>query len=336
MEAIILSGGLGTRLRPLTYARPKPLLPIANRPMLAHLLDRLPDAVDRAVLAAGYRVDDIRAWVEDNPHRVDVTVVEEEQPLGTGGAIKNVADEITGPFLCFNGDVISSAPLEEMIATREERDATGVIALWEVDEPEHFGVVDLDGDEITRFVEKPEPGQAPSNLINAGTYCFDEDVLDHIEADRKVSLEKEVFPQLLEQGHSLLGTSFEGHWIDCGRPEVYLEAHELLLEGPTLLGEDARLDGEVDDWACLGEGARVEAGARLSRSVLLDDAHVEAGARLQNTILGQGVRVGKDADLRDTVVADGLTVDAGAELVGERVGGGKHTPPEDARFEEVA
>lgn len=335
MEAIILSGGLGTRLRPLTYARPKPLLPIANRPMLAHLLDRLPETVDRAVLAAGYRIDDIRAWVEDNPHRVDVTVVEEEEPLGTGGAIKNVADEITGPFLCFNGDVISSAPLEEMIETREERDAAGVIALWEVDEPEHFGVVDLDDDEITRFVEKPDPGQAPSNLINAGTYCFDERVLDHIEPEGKVSLEHEVFPRLLEQGKTLLGTSFEGHWVDCGRPEVYLEAHEILLEGETLLGEGARLDGEVTDWACLGEEARVKAGARLSRSVLLEGAHVEAGARLSNTILGENAHVGKDARLEDTVVADGLTVDAGAEMTGERVGGGQDTPREDARYEEV-
>jgi mannose-1-phosphate guanylyltransferase len=336
MEAIILSGGLGTRLRPLTYARPKPLLPIANRPMLGHLLDRLPDPVDRAVLAAGYRIDDIRTWVEDNPHRVDVTVVEEEEPLGTGGAIKNVADEITGPFLCFNGDVISSAPLERMIAMREDRDAMGVLALWEVDDPQHFGVVDLDGDRITRFVEKPEPGQAPTNLINAGTYCFSEDVLDHIEAGRKVSLEHEVFGALLDDGETLLGASFEGHWVDCGRPEVYLQAHEVVLEGETMLGEDAVLDGEATDWACLGDGARVEAGARVSRSVLLDGAHVEAGAELVNTVLGEGVRVGKDARLEDTVVADGLTVDAGAELVGERVGGGKNTPLEEARFEEVA
>lgn len=335
MEAIILSGGLGTRLRPLTYTRPKPLLPIANRPMLAHLLDRMPEAVDRAVLAAGYRIDDIREWVDANPHRVDVTVVEETEPLGTGGAIKNVAEEITGPFLCFNGDVISSAPLEEMIAKREEHDAMGVIALWEVDEPQHFGVVELDGEQITRFVEKPEPGEAPSSFVNAGTYCFSEDVLDHIEAGRKVSLEHEVFPALLAGGETLVGASFDGHWVDCGRPDVYLDAHEIVLEGETLVGEDAQLDGEVDDWACLGDGARVEAGAQLSRTVLLEGAHVEAGAHLQDTVVGAGARVGKDARLTGTVVADGLTVDAGSELDGARVGGGKQTPPEEATFEEV-
>jgi mannose-1-phosphate guanylyltransferase len=335
MEAIILSGGLGTRLRPLTYARPKPLLPIANRPMLAHLLDRLPEAVDRAVLAAGYRIDDIRAWVDENPHRVDVTVVEEEEPLGTGGAIKNVADEITGPFLCFNGDVIANPPLEEMIELREETDALGVLALWEVDEPEHFGVVDLDRDRIRRFVEKPDPGQAPSSLVNAGTYCFHEDVLDWIEPGRKVSLEREIFPELLETREGLRGLPFEGHWVDCGRPDVYLDAHEILLEGETLVADTATLDGEVSDWACLGEDARVSAGARLSRSVLLEGAEVEAGAHLENTIVGAGARVGKDAHLVDTVVADGLTVEAGTDLDGARVGGGKQTPPEEARFEEV-
>jgi mannose-1-phosphate guanylyltransferase len=335
MEAIILSGGLGTRLRPLTYARPKPLLPIANRPMLAHLLDRLPDVVDRAVLAAGYRIDDIRQWVDENPHRVDVTVVEEEEPLGTGGAIKNVEDEITGPFLCFNGDVISTPPLERMIELREERDAMGVISLWEVDEPEHFGVVDLEGDRIRRFVEKPEPGEAPSRLVNAGTYCFDRAVLDHIDAGRQVSLEREVFPRLLETEGGMLGVPFEGHWVDCGRPDVYLDAHEILLEGETEVGEGASLDGEVTDWACLGAKATVEAGAEVSRTVLLDGAHVEAGARLEDTIVGQGARVGKNAHLVDTVVADGLTVEAKTELDGARVGGGRDTPPEEARFEEV-
>lgn len=335
MEAVILSGGLGTRLRPLTYTRPKPLLPVANKPMLEHLLDRLPDEVDRAVLASGYRIDQIRAWAGNLDHRVELVVVDEEEPLGTGGAIANVSEHITGEFLCFNGDVISSAPLEAMIEARREADALGALALWPVEDPSPFGVVAREGRRITRFVEKPEPDQAPSNLINAGTYCFSEAILDHIETGRKVSLEHEVFPDLLEAGETLVGTSFEGHWIDCGRPDVYLDAHEILLEGETLLGDGARLDGEVTDWACLGAGAQVEAGAQLSRTVLLDGAHVEAGARLSDTILGENVRVGKDAVLEGTVVADGLTVDAGAEFTGERVGGGRDTPREEARFEEV-
>jgi len=336
MDAVILSGGLGTRLRPLTYTRPKPLLPVANRPMLAHLLDRMPDAVDHVLLAAGYRVQDIRDWVDEHPHRCEVTVVEETTPLGTGGAIKNVEDHLDGPFYCFNGDVLSSAPLETMEQKRREADAAGAIALWEVDDPQHFGVVELDDERIRQFVEKPDPGQAPSNLINAGTYCFDEQVIDEIPAGEKVSLEREIFPTLIEEGQTLVGVPFEGHWVDCGRPEVYLRAHEVLIDGQLELGEEARMDGDWTGWACVEDRATIGAGAQLTRSVVFGDAHVEAGAHLENSILGQGVTVGKDATLVDTVVADGLAIEAGSEHVDERVGGGKETPREDANFEEVA
>lgn len=320
MEAVILSGGLGTRLRPLTYTRPKPLLPIANRPMLAHLLDRMPDAVDRAILASGYKVDQIRAWAEELDHRVDLVIVDEEDPLGTAGAVKNVEDEITGPFLCFNGDVISTAPLEAMIDKRAQADATGAIALWEVDDPSHFGVVDRDGDQITRFVEKPEPDQAPSNLINAGTYCFDDAILDRIEPGRKVSLEREIFPGILEDGETLLGVPFDGHWVDCGRPDVYLEAHRLLIDGETALAPGAQLDGDWSGWASLGEGARVEAGATVERSVLYENARVASGANVQDTILGANVTVGKDAHLAGCVVADGETIAPGTVHEDEAIG----------------
>lgn len=320
MEAVILSGGLGTRLRPLTYTRPKPLLPVANKPMLEHLLDRLPDEVDRAVLASGYRIDQIRAWAGNLDHRVELVVVDEEEPLGTGGAIANVSEHITGEFLCFNGDVISSAPLEAMIEARREADALGALALWPVEDPSPFGVVAREGRRITRFVEKPEPDQAPSNLINAGTYCFSEAILDHIETGRKVSLEHEVFPSVLDEGRTLLGIPFEGYWVDCGRPDVYLEAHEVLLDGEAALADGARLDGEWAGWVCLGEGAQVDAGARVERSVLYPGARVRSGARLRSTILGEDVEVGKDAVLEGCVVADGETIEAGTELDGEPVG----------------
>lgn len=320
MEAVILSGGLGTRLRPLTYTRPKPLLPIANQPMLAHLLDRLPDEVDHAILASGYKVDQIRAWAARLDHRVELTVVDEDEPLGTGGAIQNVADHLTGEFLCFNGDVISSAPLERMIQARREADALGAIALWEVDDPTPFGVVDLDGDQIKRFVEKPDPGQAPSNLINAGTYCFSQDVLGFIEAGRKVSLEREVFPAVLEADRTLIGAPFEGYWVDCGRPDVYLKAHEILLDGETALASGARLDGGWAGWAALGRDAVVETGAHVERSVLYDGARVAAGASLVGTILGEGAVVGKDAHLDGCVVADGERIEPGSEHTDEPIG----------------
>ncbi len=321
MEAVILSGGKGTRLRPLTYTRPKPLLPVANRPMVEHILDRLPPEVDRALLASGYMIDQIRTWAETHDHRVELEVIEETQPLGTGGAIANLADRINGDFLCFNGDVLSTTPLQHMIDERRKVDAMGVLSLWQVDDPSPFGVVDLDGDRITRFVEKPDPGEAPTRLINAGTYCFSEDILDHIPTGRKVSLEREIFPALLEEGYDLLGQPFKGHWVDCGRPGVYLEAHEILLDGRVELGQDARIDGTWEGWACLGDGAVVEQGARIVRSVLLEGARVGVDARLEDTIVGAGADVGAESQLTGCVIGDGQTLPPGTEKREERIGG---------------
>jgi len=312
MDAVVLSGGLGTRLRPLTYTRPKPLLPVANRPMLEHLLDRLPETVDRAILAAGYRVEQIRDWLDELDDRVELVVVDEETPLGTGGAVKHLEDHLRGPFLCFNGDVLSTAPLETLVERRREADALGALALCEVDEPRHYGVVDREGDRIRRFVEKPDPGEAPSSLINAGTYCFDAELLDLVEPDREVSLEREVFPRAADSERGLLGIPFDGYWVDCGRPPAYLRAHDLVLDEGATLAEGAHVDGGVERWACLGPDAVAEAGTHLRRAVLYRDATVKAGARVEDTVLGEGVTVGKDATLAGCVVADSETVDAGA------------------------
>ncbi len=321
MEAVILSGGKGTRLRPLTYTRPKPLLPVANRPMVEHILDRLPAEVDRALVASGYMIEQIETWAATHDHRVDLQVIDEPEPLGTGGAIANLADHLTGDFLCFNGDVLSTAPLQHMIDQRREAEAMGVLSLWQVDDPSPFGVVDLDGDRITRFVEKPSPGEAPTRLINAGTYCFSQEILDHIPTGRKVSLEREVFPQLLDEGHNLLGQPFKGHWVDCGRPEVYLKAHEILLDGRIELGDDARMDGTWTGWACLGDGAVVEEGAELTRSVLLEGARVGTGAHLEDTVVGAGADIGAEAHLEGCVIGDGETLPPGTEKKEERIGG---------------
>lgn len=320
MDAVILSGGLGTRLRPLTYTRPKPLLPVANRPMIEHLIDRLPETVDRAIVAAGYKIDQIRAWASKLDHRVDVIVVNEEEPLGTGGAVKNVQHEIDGAFLCFNGDVISSAPLEKMINTRQENDALAVLSLWEVDEPEHYGVVDMHDDEIVGFVEKPDPGTAPSNLINAGTYCFDEAILDRIPPRETTSLEYDVFPEALHDSETFIGVPFTGHWVDTGRPDVYLRAHEILIDGEAAVHEGARMEGAWRTWVSVGAGCTVHEGSTLARSVLLEDVTVHPGAHVTDSIIGANTTVGKDANLTRCVVADDETIPPGADLTDETVG----------------
>lgn len=288
--------------------------------MIEHLIDRLPETVDRAIVAAGYKIEQIQEWARNLDHRVDVTVVNEEEPLGTGGAIKNVEHKINGPFLCFNGDVLSSAPLKKMIETREKHDALGVISLWEVDDPEHYGVVDMEDNKILRFVEKPDPGTAPSNYINAGTYCFDERILGRIPPNEKVSLEYDVFPKALTDDETFRGVPFTGHWVDTGRPDVYLRAHQLLLDGEAAVHANARMEGAWTTWVSVGPRCTVHKGSMLARSVLLESVTVEPGAQVTDSVIGANTTIGKDASLTRCVVADDQTIPPGAKLEDETIG----------------
>lgn len=337
MQAAILAGGEGTRLRPLTYARPKALVPLLNRPMIAHLLDALPPAVDQVLVAASYRVADVKAFLSTHPTDVDVRVVVEQEPLGTGGALKNLEGMLEGRFLALNGDVISSLALEELLAFHERKRGLGALALWEVEDPRPFGIVDLaDDGRIQRFREKPPLQDAFSRLINAGMYVLEPALLGLIPPGRPVSLEREVFPRALSRG--LFGMPFEGYWADAGTREAFLHATRVLLERrggsrgegcvvdgaevkePVILGPGCALHGSsVGPFVVLGEGCRVEA-AELRHAVLLDEATVEVGAGVEDSLVGTGATIGQDARLRECIVADGAAVEAGANLMRRRVG----------------
>lgn len=331
MEVVVLAGGFGTRMRPLTYTRPKPLLPLLNRPLLAFILDRLPPDVDRVLLPVNY----LREQVEDHFRRHPdprVRLVEEAQPLGTGGAIKNCADELKGPtFLVYNGDVVSSLDLSALVAAHRARRAQITISLWPVDEPWHYGVVKLAPDHrITSFVEKPPAGTEPSPLINAGHYVLERAVLDAIPAGRFFSIERELYAPWAREGRPLHGFPFEGYWVDCGRPASLLEAHRHVLGAAGLrrvVAPDAVVaaDAEVDGYA-VGAGCRIGARARVERSVLLPRASVAPHAVVTDSILGDGARVEAGARLEGVVAADGLVVPAGKTLRHERLG----LRPEDA------
>ncbi|HKV90901.1 MAG TPA: nucleotidyltransferase family protein, partial [Thermoplasmata archaeon] len=193
MQAIVLIGGFGTRLRPLTYEVPKQLIPIAGQPMLYHALDVLPSEVDRAVFATGYKADVIAAYVRAHPHpRIAVRTVAEDEPLGTGGAMRNAGDGIGDPFLLLNSDVISDVDVASLLAFHRSKGAYGTMFLHEVDDTRPYGVAALDpNDRIERFVEKPEPEAAPSHWINAGVHVWAESVLEEIPRGPAVSLERE-------------------------------------------------------------------------------------------------------------------------------------------------
>jgi mannose-1-phosphate guanylyltransferase len=297
VRAVILVGGEGTRLRPLTEWLPKPMLPVANRPFLEHQLAHLAahGAAD-VVLACGYMPNPIRAHFGE---RLSYAV--EPRPLGTGGAIAFAAGAGSGTFVAANGDILTDLDLTAMIAFHRRSGARATIALHHVEDASRYGLVRTAEDgEVRAFVEKPPPGEVDGGTINAGTYVLEPDVLAGVPEGRAVSIERDVFPGLVDRG--LFAFLWHGRWRDIGTPESYLDANLESMPAGGLVDPGARLDEGADVVeSVVGPGAAVEA-ARVRRSLLLPGARVEHGARLERCIVGpRGV------------------VDAGARLEGEIV-----------------
>ncbi len=316
MKALILAGGMGTRLRPLTYSTPKPLLPLLDRPMVMHIIDSLPREVDTVVLAVSYMKDQLEEYFRRNDCGRRVVLVNEEEPLGTGGAIRNVRQHLDDTFFCFNGDIISSLDLRDLLSFHKRHGGIGTLSLWQVPDPSAFGVVGLDGNRIIDFQEKPAPGTAISDLINAGVYVFQPELLDHIPSG-VVSLERQVFPKILDKG--MHGYRFQGYWVDCGTPESYLRAQSELLEhgrskdsarneGAKIIGlnylDRAVLKGcVIGPHVCALPGSSVAEGSTVDRSVLMEGATVGRGCTVRNCLLGPGAKVDDGGSVQDKVLA---------------------------------
>ena len=332
MKAVVLVGGEGTRLRPLTFTTPKPLLPIANQPFLERQLLALADhGVDEVVLSMGYLPDAFHEHFgdesgEDTFRGMRLQYAVEKEPLGTAGAIRFAADGINERFVVCNGDVLTGLDLTEMVEFHDTCGAEVTIALTRVDDPSAFGVVPTAPDgAVIAFVEKPPPGSAPSNWINAGTYVIEPSFLDRIPPRLSVSVERETFPRLLEQSGRLFGFKTDAYWLDIGTPEKYLEAHLDVLRGkvgrpPTPgareLSEDVWTQGDatiepgatVLAPALLGPGARVQSGARVRGSVLGAGAIVEQGAVLETAVLHDDARVSHDSRIDHAIVGRNTVV----------------------------
>ena len=318
MKALVLIGGLGTRLRPVTYTVPKQLIPLAGKPMLYHVLDLLPDDVEEAVLATGYKADIIDRYVRDHPPRVAVRTVTETTPLGTGGGMKNAGGGMSEPFFLLNSDVIAAADLAALEETHRKSPRLGTMVLAEVEDTRPFGVAALGPDDrITACVEKPEPARAPSHWINAGLAVWARSLLDRIPAGRPVSFEQEVVPGLLAEG--LYGLRLAGFWDDAGTPEHLFRCQRFLFDagrgtsvglpagasgrGPVAVMEGATAYGaSFGGYVTLGTGAKVETEAYLEDAVVMDGASVGRGARLIRTIVGPGMRVGPGSVVTGQVV----------------------------------
>ncbi len=339
MQAVILVGGEGTRLRPLTSTVPKPVVPLVDRPFIAYMLEWLArHGVDDVVMSCGFLATAVRNVLGDgSQYGLRLRFVEEPDPRGTAGALKYAEDLLDERFLMLNGDVLTDIDLTAQIAQHEATGAVGTLALVSVGDPSAYGLVRLHEDNAVRgFVEKPAADQIDTNRISAGAYVLERSVLDLIPADRNVSIERDVWPRLVD--HGLYGCPAEAYWLDVGTPERYLQGTFDILEGnvrtavadrlgDTYLSVADRVDAQgrivppalverectiaagahVGSLVVLGEGVSVGEGATIERSVVLNGAEIGAGAVLRDCIVAAGVRIG-----------DGTTV-AGGAVIGEGV-----------------
>jgi mannose-1-phosphate guanylyltransferase len=358
VKAVVLVGGAGTRLRPLTLTVPKQVLPIVEVPMIERVLAYLePHGVEEAVLSLGYLHGAFEALFPDGrAGGVRLTYAVEPEPLDTAGAVAFAARHagISERFLVVNGDILTDLDVTAMVAFHEARRAAGTISLAKVSDPSAFGLVPIDGEgRVVAFVEKPAPGAVGPSLVNAGTYVLEPSVLDHIPAGRRVSIEREVFPLLATAG-SLYGFDSSEYWTDTGTPAQYIQAQLDLLSGrrpgppapgarqtaegiwtlgaadvgpgpgvhaPALVGDGSWVapDASVES-AIVGAGCRIHPGAQVLESVLLPGTEVGPGARVLRSILGRDCRIGAGARVLNlSVIGDGYQVEPGAHLDGARL-----------------
>ena len=312
MKAIILAGGIGTRLRPLSCTRPKLLFPVLNKPLLDMTIERLAETgVDEVILAAKYMAEVFMQRYGKSKNGVGISYSIEKKPMRTGGAIK-YAESLIGheePFLVLNGDIFSTIDYSALIKRHQETGATATIALYHVEDPSRYGTVKLsDQNRITQFVEKAPLGQAPSNLINAGVYVLNPKIFDYIPGGRPVSIEHEVFPKLAQEG-KMYGHEFKEIWIDIGKPADYLKANRVMLDTE----KEKRL---------LGKDVTLAEGVQISEPVRFDDG-VTVG---QNSKLGPYVVIGKDVvlgrnvNIKDSVIFPNALIEDGVSVTGAVIG----------------
>jgi len=331
LPAVILVGGQGTRLRPLTDKTRKDLLPLVDRPLLAYTLEHLARyGVERAIVSCGYLPDQIGSTFADRYGPLALEYAVEDEPLGTGGAIGFAARELDGSFFALNGDSLREADVAELVRFHRATGAKATILLTPVADPSRYGLVRLAPDgRVSSFLEKPRPEEIDTDLINAGFYVLEPEVLDLIPADRPVSIEREVFPRLAEEG-TVYGVALPGYWLDVGTPESYLQAHRDVLERsfPTEVGEALGADftlvdpsAEVHDGARLvppvyvGAGAVVEGGARAgSLAVLGAGSRLAEGVVVENAVVGARTRVGAGSIVIGSVVGDDAELGPGCEV----------------------
>lgn len=316
MKAVILAGGEGTRLRPLTYLTPKPMVPVLNRPFLEHIITYLRNyRVNDVTLALSYRPEVIRNYFGDGSNLgIQLHYTVEDNPLGTAGAVKNAERYLDRTFVVLNGDVFTELDIADMLAFHRSKGAKATIALTWVDNPCAFGIVETDSDgRVKRFVEKPSPSQVTTNWINAGIYLLEPEVLKHVPTNAHYTFEKGLFPLLLELGEPVYSYPFRGYWLDMGTPEKYLRLNcDLLL----LNAKSALINGLSRDGVCCDKDVIIHPSAKIAGPAIIGSkCQIDQKAYIKGpVVIGPDCYIGDSASLEVAVLWAGVNIGAGVSV----------------------
>jgi mannose-1-phosphate guanylyltransferase len=348
MQAVILVGGQAIRLRPLTTNTPKAMVPVLNRPFLEYVIRNLSrHGVKEIILAQHHLAGPIEAYLGDGSQLgVRITYVVEDSPRGTAGAFKNVEKHITDTFLGMNGDIFNDLDITAMVSFHREKNATATIALTPVEDPTAYGLIETDADgRVQRFLEKPAPSEVTTNMINAGTYVLDPEVLTQIPPDVQVSIERETFPLLVSSGQPVYAFPSSGYWMDMGTPEKYLQLHRDLLAGRStwyvpgtdaevLIGEGCSIDPSADITGpvVIGDNCIIGPYVRIAGPVVIGDGcAIGEGTDIEDSVIWRNVRLGSRVKMKSSVVANDCVLNDGSGIEGG-VLGDRVTVSADARL----
>ena len=331
MKGVILVGGLGTRLRPLTCNTPKPMLPLVNRPFIETMITRLRDSgIDEIILAVQYLAERFVETLGDGSRLgVKLHIVEEPEPRGTAGAVKNVEHLLDGTTFIFNGDVMTDLDLQSMLSFHRERGAKVTIALTPVEDPTQFGLVEMDANgSVQRFLEKPRPEEITTNLINAGTYIVEPEIFDLVPANQFYMFERGLFPSLLQRGDPMFGFPSKAYWTDIGKPQTYLEVHHDILIGKAHMP----ISGKEIAPRVWAEGeVQIAPGVELVGPIVIGaGTRIDGGAKVIGpTVIGKNVEIGAEAVVEGAVIWDNNVIGPSAHIHHAMIGShnqiGAHT-----------
>jgi len=340
MKAVVLAGGEGTRLLPLTYRRPKPLMPIAGRPCIDYVLRSLVSSgIHEIIITTSYLSDTlIKTIADDLDYNASILYSFEANPAGTAGAVRRVANFVDETFVVAMGDILCDADFRALYEFHKRKGGVATIALTEVDDPTQYGIVGLDDSRIRKFKEKPPKEEAFSRLANAGIYVLEPEVLDFVPANEKFDFSKDLFPKLLSKGLAVYGSRLEGVWMDIGRPhDLWKASMEIVRregrplrrpgvtsEGPVIVDPEATLHaGTTLLGPCyVGPKAVLSAGSILDNACLYESVRVDPQAVVRNSIVLEGSAVGPNAEILDSVVSRQCTIEAGTRIASSIIGDG--------------